>query len=363
MKRFFPLPLYTFIKIASKSGGISFRGLKNLIPWIIKTVIFEPLRWIELLFNRKIKKHKIEKTPVFILGFYRSGTSFTHQLLTKDDRFGYHTNFQMVFPEIMLGSERFLAPFFNFICRLFNIQDPVHRKQLSFNDPGEEDAAMTTSLNPKGAQWGYFFPKIMKDHFDKYVLLDNISESEKEQWKKDFIFLQKKISIASKGKQLVLKSPPNTARVKILLSLYPDAKFVFIHRDPYEVFASNRRFLKVTKKIYALGKNPSVDNDSNILDTYSKTMQRYLSEKDLIPEGQLIEIPYTELVQNPLESVRKMYETLDLNDFSYVEDKLKSYVAGQKSFVQLKHELSEAENKMITEKFEPFIKHWNYPLQ
>jgi hypothetical protein len=61
--------------------------------------------------------------------------------------------------------------------------------------------------------------------------------------------------------------------------------------------------------------------------------------------------------------MRKIYETLHLDDFGYCENKMKSFVELQKSFVQLKHEmLSGDERKVVTEKLEPFIRYWNYPL-
>lgn len=361
MNQLFPLPIYTFLKTAYKNGGITLIGIKNLPPWLIKTILFEPLRWIELAaFNKKVSAHKIAKPPVFILGFYRSGTSFLHEFLTQDDRLGYHSNFQMVFPEIMLSSEKTLLPVFEWISRSFGLYDAVHRIPLSFRLPGEEDAAMTTALSPRGAQWGYFFPKMMKDHFQKYVLFENISASEFEAWKQEFVFLLKKISLANHNKQLVLKSPPNTARVKLLLSLFPDAKFIFIHRNPYEVYLSNKQFWKVTQKIYAVGGAGSVDVNSIILDTYTEMMHRYLLEKDLIPEGQLIEMPYEELIQQPMESMRKIYETIQLGDFDYCENKMKSFVDLQKSFVRLHHEIPVDERSIVTEKLEPFIKIWNY---
>ena len=268
----------------------------------------------------------------------------------------------MVLPEIMLSSEKILAPVFEFICRFFNLHDSVHRVPLSFRFPGEEDATMTTSVNPRGAQWGYFFPKKMNEYFQKYVLFENIPESEFEAWKQEFVFLLKKISLANHNKQLVLKSPPNTARIKLLLSLFPNAKFIFIHRNPYEVYVSNKQFWKVTQNIYALGGNKSVDVNSIILDTYSKIMHRYLLEKDLIPEGQLIEIPYEDLIQNPLESMRKIYETIHLDDFGYCENKMKSFVELQKNFVKLEHKLPADEKRVVSEKLEPFIRRWNYPL-
>ena len=363
MNRLFPLPIYTFLKIAYKNGGISGRRSKNILPWLIKTIPFEPLRWIELATqNKRIRQHTLPKDPVFILGFYRSGTSYLHQLLTKDDRFGYHSNFQMVFPDIMLSCEKWMSPAFEFIFRLFKLQDTVHRVPLSFRFPGEEDVAMTTSLNPRGAQWGYFFPKKMNEYFQKYVLFENIPASEVEVWKKEFVFLLKKISLANHKKQLVLKSPPNTARIKLLLSLFPDAKFIFIHRNPYEVYVSNKRFWKVTQHVYALGGTRSVDVNSIILDTYSKMMHRYLLEKDLIPDGQLMELPYEDFIQNPVASIRKSYETLHLDDFGYCENKMTSFAALQNKFVRLNHQLPPDETKLVNEKLEPFIRQWNYPL-
>ena len=333
------------------------------MPWLIKTTMFEPLRWIELaMYNHKISQHIITKDPVFILGFYRSGTSYLHQFLIQDDRFGYHSNFQMILPEVMLTTEKILLPLFEFICRSFKIQDSVHRVPLSFRFPGEEDVTMTTSFNPKGAQWGFFFPNKMNEYFQKYVLFENIPASELEAWKQEFVFVLKKISLANHNKQLVLKSPPNTTRIKLLLSLFPDAKFIFIHRNPYEVYASNKRFWKVTQDKFALGGTRSLDVNAMILDTYSETMRRYFLEKDLVPEGRLVEIAYEDLIQKPLESMRKIYKTIRFDDFDFCENKMKSYIELQKNFASLEHKLPEDERKVVTEKLGPLIRHWNYPL-
>lgn len=363
MNRIFPLPLYTFLSLAIKNGGISTRRLKNTPPWVIKAILFEPLRWIELaLYNQKISKHRIQKHPLFILGYYRSGTSYLHQCLVQDNRFGYHTNFQMVLPEIMLCAEKALLPVFESFCRLFNLTDSVHRVPLSFRFPAEEDATMTTYFEPRGAQWGYFFPKMMNEQFEKYVLFKNISASEKEAWMYSFIFLLKKISLANHQKQLVLKSPPHTARIKLLLSIFPNAKFIFIHRNPYQVYASNKRFWQIIQKVYALQGTESVDVNSIILDTYSQMMQCYLQEKVLVPPAQLTELAYDDFVQKPVECLKNVYAALHLDDFAYCEEHMKSFTGRQKQFVQINHGLPACERSSVSEKLEPFIRHWNYPL-
>ena len=86
MNKLFPLPLYTFLKITSANGGVSFNKLKNITPWLIKTILFEPARWAELaLYNQKISQHSITTDPVFILGeFMKSPSScpnFTNEEL------------------------------------------------------------------------------------------------------------------------------------------------------------------------------------------------------------------------------------------------------------------------------------------
>lgn len=43
---------------------------------------------------------------------------------------------------------------------------------------------------------------------------------------------------AAKNIRLLIKSPVHTGRVKTLLSIFPDAQFIYIHRNPYEVFQS-----------------------------------------------------------------------------------------------------------------------------
>ena len=363
MNHLFPLPLYTFLKIAFKNGGFSIRKIKNITPWFIKTVLFEPVRWAELgFYNRKINQHSIQKHPLFVLGYYRSGTSYLHQCLVQDDRFGYHSNYQMVLPEVMLTTEKTLLPVFESVCRLFKIKDSVHRVPLSFRFPGEEDATMTTYLDSRSSQWGYFLPKMMNEHFQKFVMFDNVDQSEIEGWKKSFVYLLKKISLANQQKQLVLKSPPNTARIKLLLSIFPDAKFIFIHRNPYEVYASNKKFWQVVQRQFALQGTKSVDVNSIILDTYTQIMNRYLEEKDIVPPGQLTELAYDDFIRNPVSSLQNAYAELQLPDFSYCEEKIKTFTGPQKQFIQLKHGLPDDERKLVTEKLETFIRHWNYPL-
>jgi len=363
MNSLFPLPLYLYLKIALRNGGFSGKGLTHTPPWLLKTILFEPLRWMELATqSKKIETHNISKSPIFILGFYRSGTTYLQQLFMQDDRFGFTSGFQMLFPEIMLSCEKWLTPPLESFSRLIKIQNPVHRIPFTLNSPGEEDVAMTTSLSTRCAQWGYFFPGKMKEYFDKYVFFEKISPHEFDEWKKTYMTLLKKISLANHNKQLVLKNPPNTARIKLLLSLYPEARFIHILRNPYEVYASNKNLWQTIHTHFSLNHPENIDVSEIILSIYSGVMNRYIGDRNLIPSSRLIELRYEEFINSPVESMQNIYASLNLEDFNYCRNKVIDYAESQKKYATLKHNLHDRERKIISEKWGSIINELGYQV-
>ncbi len=348
MNRFLPLSFLTFTRIVKDNGGLSSQGWKKLAPWLMKTIGSEYWRWIEIaLFDRKIKAHVIEHPPIFILGFYRSGTTYLQQLLTQDKQFGYLNSYQTVMPEMMLSTEIWLRPILEFAAKISNQKNPVHRVPMKWTAPGEEDIAMTLSVDPLAAQWGYFFPDRMMEHFEKHVLFNNVSHQEIDQWKQRYLYLIKKISFANKGKQLVLKSPPNTARIKHLLSLFPNAKFVYIYRDPFEVYGSNKRLLKVVQENFALGKHLSADASSVILETYKGMIDAYEQQKMLVSDRNIVEVAYEDLARDPMNQMQRIYDHLGIQNFTDALPAIRAYVNTQRNYKVLQHQLTEQEQAAI----------------
>jgi hypothetical protein len=223
--------------------------------------------------------------------------------------------------------------------------------------------ALTTGISPLAAQWEYMFPEKMLPYFEKYVMFENIPETELRQWENDFFVLVKKISLANQDKQLVLKNPPNTARIKLLLSLFPDAVFIHIRRDPYEVYSSNIKLLRVLQDWYSLGSTRSVDHIKTVIETYSRIMQRYLLEIDLIKPGRLMEIEYGDFLKDPVATMKQIYQSLQLGDFSYCEPKMRAYAALQEKYIVLHHVLTEEEEKNVSESWGPIIRQLGYSVR
>src|SRR5665648_1005332 len=103
-----------------------------------------------------------------------------------------------------------------------------------------------------------------------------------------------------KGKRLILKNPANTARIKLLLELYPEAQFIHIYRNPYVVYMSTKHFYNKMVQAFTFQKISDADLEDHILWIYKRMMESYFEEKKLIPKGNLVEIKFENLESEPL---------------------------------------------------------------
>ena len=110
------------------------------------------------------------------------------------------------------------------------------------------------------------------------------------------------------GKPLLLKSPPHTCRIKLLLGLFPDARFVHIHRNPCIVYQSTRHMLSRVLKITRLQNSSGYDAEGNVSRRYREMYDVFFEERGLIPEGRYCEVGFESLESNPIGTVRGVYE-------------------------------------------------------
>lgn len=307
-------PLVLLIRMAWKNGGISFSRIPLFIAYLFRFLLLEPFRLLELIvYHRKIKSHTLTKPPIFILGYWRSGTSFFQGLLCEDPKLTSSTIFRSLFPDTFLLTERWLKPILNSICKLFRVPYSIQRTKLDLDFCSEADMALMSLSSANSYTWGQLFPKRFNDWLDKSILLkDDIISTE---WIDDYDYFIRKISFQSKVKQVIVKSPGDTARVKQLLEKYPDAKFIYIHRDPVGVYNSNLFFWNVLQQENCLQKISSQQIDELIIHSYQQIVQQYLATRNLIPASQLCEVPFEDLIQDPFHEMKKIYTALTLDSF------------------------------------------------
>ena len=140
------------------------------------------------------------------------------------------------------------------------------------------------------------------------------------------------------------------ARIRYILSMFPDAKFVYIQRDAFDTYASNKRMVQMIFRKYALGKIVDVDPGHLILDSYALIAGRYHQDKLLIPPAHLCEISYEKFVAHPVECMETIYEQLQLGDFSFCRQAMCRLAEMEKDHPVTRHTLGTGERAVIEER-------------
>jgi hypothetical protein len=321
-------------------------------------IIATPFHWYEnLIYRRKIRNFRFKKPPLFILGHWRSGTTLLHNMLTKDPSAAYMTTYQALFPNNLTSKWLFRT----FMKINMPEKRPSDGVKLNINFPQEDEFAFSNS------QWNayynfFYFPENYKKYYDKAVHHKGLSKYEIKLWYHSYDKLIKKALINTKGTRAIFKNPVNTGRIDKLLRLYPDAKFLFIYRNPITVFYSTRRFFQ---QLYPTLWLHSVENefiDKMIFDIYLRLMDDYYRLKNLIPPENLMEIRYEEFESNPVKGVEKIYSTLLKEDFEKLKHHFSEYFNTQKSHKKNKYHVRSEEIENIKKHWKKYIELYDYEL-
>ena len=357
-KAFLQIPLFRFIDICKNCGGVDIIKINHLLPWMFKLILLEPFRIIEsILFENKIKQTTLKKDPIIILGFYRSGTTYLQRLFIQNKRFGYQTIFHSAVPEICLGFSWLFKPIFSVFTTLLGLKNNFHKVPFTWSFPGEEDVAITSLSHYESPNWGNLFPKSFFNQYQKYAWSSPDSDYSKS-WSHKYQYWIKKLSLINNNKQLILKSPPNTSRIETLLEIFPNAKFVYLHRDPRQVYKSLMGFWEISNKNYCLQNISKNEIEKIILQSYDKTMKIYYSIKSKIPKENLCEVKFESLKNAPYSCFKMIYERLGFDDLKNFENGLKKFIDSTQNYPFIDYELTLNEDFLVGECWSNHIEYW-----
>lgn len=270
-------------------------------------------------------------TPIFILGCWRSGTTHLHNLLTLDPRFSCPSMFQTMYPHTFLTNEWWLRPLLELLTPRKRFMDNMEQ---SLREPHEDEMALAI-MTRRSNMLSWTFPR-RAEFYDQFLDFTQASPADRQRWKQALDLFVRKISLKT-GKHVVLKSPNHTARIALLLELYPQAKFLHIKRHPCDVFRSMCHMASQVMPVWGLQYFPPEDIPNMVIETYARLYNAYLDQRSLVPAGQLHEISYEELSQQPVETLATAYDRLSLGDFEQARSALEAYTQAKSSYQKNKH--------------------------
>ncbi len=308
-----------------------------------------------ILYGRKISQSKTEEDPIFILGHWRSGTTLLHELMVADTRFASPTTYQCFAPWHFLISEWAFVRFGNF---LIPKKRPMDEMEAGWQLPQEDEFALM-NLGVPTPYLRIAFPHATPPALE---FLDmQVDEQQLKHWRDNFSWFIRALTVRHAHKRLILKSPPHTGRVAELLKLFPRAKFVHLTRDPRKLFYSTLRLWQSLDEVQAL-QNPVSQTELReyVWTCLTRMYEAFEAQRTLIPEGQLVDLRYEDLVADPLASLELIYSELNLGGFESLKPQLAQRLAGHKEYRANRHVIDEATEREILQRWRPYAERYGY---
>lgn len=297
-------PLSRFLHACDKEARLSALG-RHITRWDVHRLLSNLLRLrAEEIDDPGIRDRPIGE-PVFITGMPRSGSTFLHHLMAEDDQFQTPRCWQTIYPYPGGGQdgEDARARRVETQLRLFATLCPDIRSVHPINSRSPQEctdimAHVFQSLRfetsyeiPSYRSWLALFGYVEAYRFHKSFLQHLQGRHTTRTW--------------------VLKCPDHVFTLDALRQVYPDAKLIFLHRDPSKVIPSVTRLTEVLRSPFAA----RVDRRQigrQVMEDWERGA-KIMVEADRAhstPRDRILHLHYTDLVAHPMDAVERIYRHL-----------------------------------------------------
>ncbi len=258
--------------------------------------------------------------PVFIVGFWRSGTTWLHELLSLDPQVAFPTSYDCMAPGHSHRTAAWAVPFAR---GRFASRRPMDDMEISLDTPMEDEFFL---LN-QGARSFYelfLFPKEGTRHLEA---LDpgGFPEPERRVW---LASMDRLLALLGRGeaRRAVLKSPTHSFRVPFLLRHFPEARFIHIHRDPLPVFLSTRHTWLANARIYGLDPRSSQQDLDELVLTCHRRYRAGLEQARTEAGGQRwVDLEYEQFRADPIGTLQGIYQAFHWEGFEALAPRIAAY--------------------------------------
>jgi len=272
----------------------------------------------ELLHGERVAAVAIT-SPIFVVGHWRSGTTLLHEMIALDDRLLTPTTYQCFNPHsFLLSSDGSTRP-------KAHVVRPSGDRIVSSESPQEEEFAMLC-LGCVSPYEGFVFPSAL-GRLSSLCNLDDFDMEQRTEWEKRFVSFLKAVSLGGDGKSLLLKSPSNSFRIAALLRLFPDARFIWIVREPTAVIVSALDMWEKMWERYALGAPLKATTMQRlVIDSYLDLEQKVGVDTQSLASSKLVIIKFEDLVARPDETIDLIYSKLQLGGWSHLRTAINQFL-------------------------------------
>ncbi len=339
--------------------AISLSRLAFAVVITVYAIINSGLGFIQkLVFAKRVSNTSIDSSPIFIVGHWRAGTTLIHELLALDPRLTAPTTVDCFAPSHVLLTGWLLRrlPF------LLPKARPMDNMRVGWDRPQEDEFALINLGYGSPYEMLVFPNRRRVGH--PFLGLQDLPPSQVEAWKAGLLHFMRQVTLRTSGgkpgtslPRLVLKSPPHTARLRVLKELFPNARFIHVVRHPVDLFASTMRLWHALCRTHglqrpefgAIGNTPAMRD--YVLETMNLLYRDFSAAVAEIPPRHFCEVRYEDLVQAPMRELRRIYEQLELGSFTKVETRVTAHLETIADYRGNDHVVSDRDRMDV-------VKHW-----
>lgn len=282
----------------------------NQLGWALDDLLYTEWRHVRL------------RGPVFILGHQRSGTTWLHRALVEDVLEDAHAQrfASMLVPALsarraadaLLQSQPIARAIDDWQARTLGPLDPIHRLRL---DAIEEDefALWTIQASGMNANDAATSPAVAAalDHLRQPEAWPDAEQREAMAWYRACLLK----TIAASGQRegwVVAKNPAFTRRIPLLYKEFPNARFIYLWRDPRKTIPSR---LSLIQAIWRLRDPEAPDMDAAQVEAIvTDSLRTYDAAHELraLPPERRVVVPFDALTSQPHETIAHIHDALQL---------------------------------------------------
>lgn len=310
-----------------------------------------------LVYRRQFRDARLSDDPVFIIGHWRTGTTWLHDLLRLDPRHSYPSTYQCFDPNHFLLTENF---FRRFATVLMPSKRPMDNMDAGWEKPQEDEFALAMMGLPSPYQT-IAFPN-RRSHDQDYEDVESLPLAQRDRWERAFVHFLQRVTLARPGR-LILKSPTHSFRIRTLLRLFPQARFIHLVRDPYVVYPSTLHLWKSLYHAHGLQRPHFRGLEDRVLSTFERMHAAIERDRHLIPPDRFLELRYEDLVENPLDQLRQVYDHLDLGPIDPALPSIETQLATQSDYRTNRYHLSDSDRALVTRRWGHVIRRHGYEIE
>jgi hypothetical protein len=309
----------------------------------------------------EIAEQEIE-APIFVTGLPRSGTSALLNMLARapENRglLQWEIHFPDPWPDSKPGDDDPRYPFL--VQALEENSDTDFRKIHYVDADTPEECVMVHALAFNGVQLGF---EIMLEPYRSWLLQQDLTPMYAYQKR-----LLQMLNWRNPGQRWVLKAPAHMWAIDSIREVFPDARFIWCHRNPEAVVASINSMNRAVMGMYA-SDTSHLDGQAigrNVMEWYAQSLEKGLASRAQLPQELFVDCSQQEFSDTPLQLAERIYQAFDLPLSDAAREAFQAYIDDNPKGKHGKHQYDLAQfgldSETIAQRFAFYTRDGRWPI-